>query len=87
MDEIDPPHGSDLGRVVDEADVSLGSSVQLSDFNLPEAIQKLRPNISAGSVTDGDLHSVVPLIVFLQKVRFESNRDIKSFIISIKLIL
>ena len=36
--KIDSPHGTDLGGVINEADVSLCGSVQLSDLNIPEAI-------------------------------------------------
>lgn len=39
--KIDSPHCADLGRVIDEADVSLCGSVQLSDLNVPEAIYEL----------------------------------------------
>ena len=69
VDKVDSPHCSDLGCVVDEADVSLGGSVQLSDLNVPEAVQKLRPNVCSDSVADGDLHSVILLVAFLQRVR------------------
>ena len=66
MDKIESPHRSDLGRVVYEADVSLGGSVQLSDLNVPEAIQELRPDVFPDSVSDGDLHFVVLVVVPLQ---------------------
>lgn len=75
VDKIDSSHCTDLRRVIDEADVSLRGSVQLSDFNVPEAIQKLGPNVCADSVADGDPHSVVLLIVFLQRVDSESKTE------------
>lgn len=68
VDDVDSPHCTDFGRVVDEADVSLCGSVQLSDFNVPEAIQKLWPNVCSDPVADREPHSVVLLIVFLQRV-------------------
>lgn len=68
VDEIETSHCTDCGRVVDEADVSLRGSVQLSDFNVPEAVQKLGPNVRSDPVANGDPHSVVLLAVALRKV-------------------
>lgn len=65
--KIDSPHCADLGRVIDEADVSLCGSVQLSDLNVPEAIYELWPNVRSDPVADGDSHFVVLLSVFLQR--------------------
>lgn len=69
VDKIGSAHCTDLGRVVYEADVSLSGGVQLSDRNVPEAIQKLRPNVCPDPVANGNLHFVVLFIVFLQTVR------------------
>lgn len=89
MDKIDSPHCTDLGRVIDEADVSLRGGVQLSDMNVPEAVQKLRPNVCSDPVADGNPHFVVLLVVFLQrkkkKVDSDSNSDAQSFTSSIRL--
>lgn len=74
--KIDPSHRPDLGGVVDEADVPLCGGVQLSDFNVPEAIQKLDPDVAADAVADGDSHFVVPVVVFLQRVRWRFHREI-----------
>lgn len=63
VDKVDPSHRADPGRVVDETDVPLGGGVQLSDFNVPEPIQKLGPNVGPDSVADGDPH-FVPLLIF-----------------------
>lgn len=65
MHKVDPSHGPDPGRVIDEADVSLGGGIQLSDLNFTESIQELCPNITSDSVPDGDSNSVVLLIFFL----------------------
>lgn len=67
MDKVDPSHRPDLGRVVDETDVSLGGGVQLSDFNVPKPIQKLGPNVGPDSVADGDSHFVTLLVFSLQE--------------------
>lgn len=64
---VDPPHCADFGRVVDEADVSLGGGVQLSHLNVPEAIEELRPDVGPHTVADGDADFVILLVVFLQR--------------------
>lgn len=66
VDEVDPPHGADFRGVIDEADVPLGGSVQLSDLDVPEAIQELRPNVRPDPVADSDPNFVILFIVFLQ---------------------
>ena len=69
MDKIDSTDCTDLGRVVDEADVSLRGGVQLSDFDVTKAIQELRPNFGADPVADGQPHFVVLLVVLLRTVK------------------
>lgn len=67
MDEVDPPHSADFRGVIDEADVPLGGSVQLSDLDVPEAIQELRPNVHPDTVADSDPNFVILIVVSLQK--------------------
>lgn len=72
---VDPPHCADFGRVVDEADVSLGGGVQLSHLNVPEAIEELRPDVGPHPVADGDADFVILLVVFLQRKKNNTNID------------
>lgn len=67
VQKVDASHCSDLGRVIEKADVSLGGGVQLSDLNVAESIQELAPHVASDSVPDGDSNFVVLLIFFLQK--------------------
>lgn len=73
VQKVDASHRSDLGRVIDEADVSLGGGVQLSDLNVAESIQELAPHVASDSVPDGDSNFVVLLIFFLQKKNQTKN--------------
>lgn len=66
VDNVDSADGADSGRVVDEADVSLCGGVKLSDLDVPEAVEEVRPNVCPDAVADGDPHSVVLLVVPLQ---------------------
>lgn len=68
--QVDPPHGADLGRVVDEADVPLGGGIQLSHLNVPEAIEEIRPDVRPHPVADSNTNFVILIVVFLQ----EKNR-------------
>lgn len=74
VDEVDPPHGADFGGVIDEADVPLGGSVQLSDLDVPEAIQELRPSVHPGPVADSDPNFVILFVVSLQKNKTKKRR-------------
>lgn len=67
MHRVHPPHCADFGRVVDEADVSLGGGIQLSHLNVPEAIEELRPHVGPHPVADGDANFVILIVVFLQE--------------------
>lgn len=69
MDEVDPAHGADFWGVIDEADVPLGGGVQLSDFDVPKAIQELRPNVHPDPVADSDPNFVILFVVSLQEKR------------------
>lgn len=73
MDEVDPPHSADFGGVIDEADVPLGGSVQLSDLDVPEAIQELRPNVRPDPVADSDPNFVILFVVSLRKRKKEKD--------------
>lgn len=73
--QVDPPHCADFGRVVDEADVSLGGGIQLSHLNVPEAIEELRPDVGPHPVADSDANFVIPIVVFLQG---EKNYKLKT---------
>lgn len=66
MHQVDPPHCADFGRVVDEADVSLGGGVKLSHLDVPKAIEELRPDVGPHPVADSDAHFVILFVVFLQ---------------------
>lgn len=66
VDEVDPPHGANFRGVIDEADVPLGGSVQLSDFDVAEAIQELHPNVHPDPVANSDLNFVILFVVSLQ---------------------
>lgn len=65
--KVDSSDCADLGRVVDEADVSLCGSVQLSNFNVSKAMKKLGPNVRSDTVADCNSHFVVLLIIFLPR--------------------
>lgn len=75
MEEVNPAYHSNLCGVVNKPDVSLGGSVELSDVNVPETIQKFIPHVSSYTVTYSDLYFVVSVIISLQEV---SQIDIKS---------
>lgn len=75
MDEVDPPHGADFRGVIDEADVPLGGSVELSDLDVAEAIQELRPNVHPDPVADSDPNFVILFIVSLQN---KKKKDIHT---------
>lgn len=79
VDDVDSPHRAHFGRVIDEADVSLRGSVQLSDLNVAKAVQKVRPDVRSDPVADSDPHFVVLLVVFLQKTTQESKQRPAKF--------
>lgn len=81
MEVVNPAHHSNLCGVVNKADVSLGGSVQLSDVNVPKAIQKFFPHVGSYSVTYSDLHTVVSVIISLQETShtFKFNKKINVF--------
>lgn len=79
VDDVDSPHRAHFGRVIDEADVSLRGSIQLSDFNVAEAVQKLRPDVCSDPIADRDPHFVVLLVVFLQKTTQKSKQRPAKF--------
>lgn len=74
MDEVDPPHGANFRGVIDEADVPLGGSVQLSDFDVAEAIQELHPNVHPDPVADSDPNFVILFVVSLQNKTKKKRR-------------
>lgn len=65
-DNIDTADHSDFIGVIDEADISLCGSIELSDMNASEAVQEVFPDLCSYAITNGDLHLVVSVIVFLQ---------------------
>lgn len=66
-EKIDTTDHSDFIRVIDEADISLCGSVELPDMNASETVQELFPDVCSYAITNGDLHLVVLVIVFLQR--------------------
>lgn len=65
-DNIDTADHSDFIGVIDEADISLCGSIELSDMNASKAVQEIFPDLCSHAITNGDRHLVVSVIVFLQ---------------------
>lgn len=65
-ENIDTTDHSDFIGVIDETDISLCGSIELPDMNASETVQELLPDVCSYTITNGDLHLVVSVIVFLQ---------------------
>lgn len=65
-ENIDTTNHSHFIGVIDEADISLCSSIELPNMNASETVQELFPDVCSYTITNGDLHLVVSVIVFLR---------------------
>lgn len=65
-ENIDTTDHSDFIGVIDEADISFGGGIELSDMNASETVQELFPDICSYTISNRNSHCVVSVIVFLQ---------------------
>lgn len=67
MEKILLAESADLADVVDEADVSFGCSVALTDPDVPEPFQEVSPGVRADPVPNGQAHFMVAVCVALHE--------------------
>lgn len=65
MKKVDSSDCSNFPSIVDKSHISLGRSVKLSNFDVPEAVKKLSPNLCSHSITNGQSDFVVFVIFAL----------------------
>lgn len=62
---------SNFANVVDEADGSLCGPIALTDTNVPEPVQEVRPGVRSDPVAHGEAHLVILVSVALEERRGE----------------
>lgn len=67
LEKVHFTHSPDFPRVVQEAHVPIGGSVELSNFFHTKPALKFLPDFSTKSVSDGESHRVLPVCVSLGK--------------------
>lgn len=70
-ENIDTTNHSHFIGVIDEADISLSSSIELPNMNASETVQELFPDVCSYTITNGDPYLVVSVIVFLRSGNIE----------------